>query len=98
MQFHRMTFLDVLGKIAWVRYGFLSQGKISDIIIQCARTHIPAQPFIPGPVLTIIVLNKNNLLISQPNHMLRVLKTKLLKMMGENIFSKFRISKPMHYI
>ena len=73
MQFHRMKFLDVLGKIAWVRYGFLSQGKISYIIIQCARTNIPAQPFIP--VLSIIVLNKNNLLISQPNHMLRVLKT-----------------------
>ena len=34
----RMTLLDVLGKIAWVRKDFLSQGKISDILIQCART------------------------------------------------------------
>ena len=33
MQFHMMTLLDVLGKIAWVRYDFLSQGKISDILI-----------------------------------------------------------------
>ena len=37
MQFHMMTLVDVLGEIAWVRYGFLSQGKISDILIPCAR-------------------------------------------------------------
>ena len=37
MQFHMMTLLDVLGKIAWVRYFFLSQGKISDILIRCAK-------------------------------------------------------------
>ena len=34
-----MTLLDVLGKIAWVRLDFLSQGKISDILIRCARIH-----------------------------------------------------------
>ena len=28
---------DSLGKIAWVRKDFLSQGKISDILIWCAR-------------------------------------------------------------
>ena len=28
---------DSLGKIAWVRWDFLSQGKISDICIRCAR-------------------------------------------------------------
>ena len=27
MQFHMMTLLDVLGKIAWIREDFLSQGK-----------------------------------------------------------------------
>ena len=32
MQFHMVTLLDVLAKIAWV-----SQGKISDILIRCAR-------------------------------------------------------------
>ena len=35
-----MTLLDVLAKIAWVRwvrYNFLSQGKILDILIRCAR-------------------------------------------------------------
>ena len=37
MQFHMMMLLDVLGKIAWVRYDFLSQGKISDIHVRCAR-------------------------------------------------------------
>ena len=37
MQFYMMTLLDVLGKIAWVRSDFLSQGKISDILIRCAR-------------------------------------------------------------
>ena len=37
MQFIMMTLLDVLGKIAWVRWDFLSQGKISDILIRCAR-------------------------------------------------------------
>ena len=31
MQFHMMMLRDILGKIAWVRYDFLSQGKISDI-------------------------------------------------------------------
>ena len=36
MQFH-ITLLDVLGKIAWVSYNFLSQGKISDILIWCAK-------------------------------------------------------------
>ena len=30
--------LDILGKIAWVRYDFLSQVKISDILISSART------------------------------------------------------------
>ena len=30
MQFHMMTLLDVLGKIAWVREDFLSHGKISE--------------------------------------------------------------------
>ena len=28
---------DSMGKIAWVRDDFLSQGKISDILIRCAR-------------------------------------------------------------
>ena len=37
MQFYMMTLVDVLGKIAWVRYDFLSQGKISDILIRCVR-------------------------------------------------------------
>ena len=37
VQFHIMKLLDVLGKIAWVRQDFLSQGKISDIFIRCAR-------------------------------------------------------------
>ena len=32
-----MMLLDVLGKIAWVRKDFLSQGKISVILIWCAR-------------------------------------------------------------
>ena len=32
-----MTLLDILGKIAWVRYDFLSQGKISDTLFRCAR-------------------------------------------------------------
>ena len=32
-----MALLDVLGKIAWVRLDFQSQGKISDILIRCAR-------------------------------------------------------------
>ena len=41
--------LDVLGKIAWVRYDFLSQGKISDILIRCARNSCPLQArFYPG--------------------------------------------------
>ena len=39
MQFHMMTSLGVLGKIAWVRYDFLTQGKISDILIRCARKY-----------------------------------------------------------
>ena len=30
MQFHMMTLPDALGKIAWVRWDFLSQGKILD--------------------------------------------------------------------
>ena len=38
MQFHMMTLLDVLGKIALVRSDFLSQGKISDTLIRCARS------------------------------------------------------------
>ena len=33
MQFHMITLLFVLGKIAWVRSDFLSQGKILDIHI-----------------------------------------------------------------
>ena len=37
LQFHMVKLLDVLGKIAWVRYYSLSQGKISDILIRCAR-------------------------------------------------------------
>ena len=37
MQFHKMTLLDVLGKIARVRLDFLSQGKILDILIRCTR-------------------------------------------------------------
>ena len=37
MQFHMMTLLDVLGKIAWVKYDFLSRGKVTDILIWCAR-------------------------------------------------------------
>ena len=37
MQFHMMTLLDIPGKIAWVKYDLLSQGKISDILIPCAR-------------------------------------------------------------
>ena len=37
MQFHMMALLDVLGKIAWVKEDFLSHGKISDILIRCAR-------------------------------------------------------------
>ena len=37
MQIHMMTAFDVLGKIAGVRLDFLSQGKISDFLIQCAR-------------------------------------------------------------
>ena len=28
---------DSLGKIAWVRLDFLSQGKISDILIHCVK-------------------------------------------------------------
>ena len=32
-----MKLLEVLGKIAWVRSDFLSQSKISDIRIRCAR-------------------------------------------------------------
>ena len=39
-----MTLLDVLGKIAWVRSDFLSQGKISDILIPCARKAL-SNPF-----------------------------------------------------
>ena len=31
---------DSLGKIAWVRLDFLSQGKISDNLIRCARTNV----------------------------------------------------------
>ena len=42
MQFLIMTLLDVLGNIAWVRYDFLSQGKISDNLIRYARMNIPA--------------------------------------------------------
>ena len=37
MQFNMMRLLDVLGKIVWVRYDFLSQGKNSDILFRCAR-------------------------------------------------------------
>ena len=40
VQFHMMTLLDVVDKIAWVRYDFLSQGKISNILIRCARTKV----------------------------------------------------------
>ena len=40
MKFHMMTLLDVLGKISWVRNDFLSQGKISDILIRCARKNL----------------------------------------------------------
>ena len=32
-----MTLLDILGKIAWVRQYFLSQGIISEILIRYAR-------------------------------------------------------------
>ena len=32
---------DSLGKIAWVRLDFLTQGKISDICIRCARNTLP---------------------------------------------------------
>ena len=39
MQFHMMTLLGVQGKIAWVILDCLSQGKTSDILIQCARTY-----------------------------------------------------------
>ena len=36
---------DSLGKITWVRYGFLSQDNISDILIRCARKHqVPYHP------------------------------------------------------
>ena len=39
MQFYMMNLLDALGKIAWVRSDFLSQGKISsgvqEKIVQC---------------------------------------------------------------
>ena len=38
MQFHMMSLLDFLGKIAWVRQYFLYQDKIADILIRCART------------------------------------------------------------
>ena len=34
---HTEPSCDSLGKIAWVRKDFLSQGKISDILIRCAR-------------------------------------------------------------
>ena len=51
MQFHMMTLLEVLGKIAWVRSEFLSQGKISDILIWCARIFfLPFQYFRLEPV------------------------------------------------
>ena len=40
MQFNMMTLLDVLGKIAWVRLEFLFQGKISDVLIGCARKRV----------------------------------------------------------
>ena len=40
MQFHMMTLLDVLGNIAWVSSDFLSRGKISDILIRCARKNV----------------------------------------------------------
>ena len=35
-----MALLDVLGKITWVNQDFLSQGKISDILIQWAKNII----------------------------------------------------------
>ena len=40
MQFHMMSLLDFLGKIAWVRQYFLYQGTctIAGILIRCART------------------------------------------------------------
>ena len=37
MQFRKMMLLDFLGQIAWIRKDFLSQGKIPDIFIRCAR-------------------------------------------------------------
>ena len=40
MQFHMMTLFVVLGKITLVRYDFLPQGKISDILIRCARNSV----------------------------------------------------------
>ena len=35
---------DSLGKIAWVRKDFLSQGKISNNHIWCARKYLPSDP------------------------------------------------------
>ena len=43
MQFHMMTLLDVLGKIAWIKKDFLSKGKISVILIRCARIEYLSQ-------------------------------------------------------
>ena len=69
----RMTLLDVLGKIAWVRKDFLSQGKISDILIQCARTktlirlHVVIScinaHFIPYVYVSMSVLRRDSLYI-----------------------------------
>ena len=41
-----MTFIDVLGKIAWIRLDFLSQGKISDILIRNARNNVMTTRYI----------------------------------------------------
>ena len=50
---------DSLGKIAWVRWDFLSRGKIWDILIRCARIWSPfvGQCFEFGPVGTVSVFN-----------------------------------------
>ena len=45
-----LTPSDSLGKIAWVRYQFLTQDKISDILIRCARIRdlsIRTETFVP---------------------------------------------------
>ena len=66
MQFHMMTLLDFLGKIAWVRLDFLSQVKISDILIRCARmpvTYNKATP-LTRSLCYIVMLNSSEHKIS----------------------------------